>query len=701
MKLKLLSILLLACFGLHLKAQRINGYKRFSYTDDCYSGDCQNGYGVISYYQFEEGDASPYRADSRYPINFYYFEGNFKDGKIVNGDAYVVYGYTKKLRYSKSEYLEEITLKTKVPEFAEVKKQQKPFYIGEFKHKRGDVQLHGKGKFFSYNSIYEGIFNNNAFVEGIIKPSIPRANTHPEKLEGSFSHIPKKIENYVERMRTKYPQGMLPYTSGLNESGLHLIAGKITYTNGDVFMGNAVGEFKKNGPGIYYNKAKGTSTIGIWQADELLKDVPDVAMDNAKVKDTATYILKINYADDPYFAQNPVAFIYKGQLQHKQPHGWGVMTNADADSAGITFYYAGFFKNGKKDGTGYQYKDEVYTSTLYQNGQLIYVTEYTILKRGTIIYTGTIKNGKYNGKGTLTKIKPGNSTDNDQAYRTVYEGTFVNGKFTGENLISGYSASNSSMYEQSGYFEDGKLINGEKRFGTISLKVGDVINYMGKKVAVSSREVQNSTITLGLSNGEKISYGLYYLFSDNGQAFKQTCAVCKGTGKGIARQKLMGAGTTTQSVSYTNATSISGGYYTITTNYHPVYETIPTKCETCNGTGVTYKKMELNAGSNNNYIGKINAAPAKKEKTAQEAYNEGLEGLKYGGGAMTFFSFQEAGNKGHAQGAYYAGYMIENGKGIKYSSTQETIGKAIEWYKKAAALGSEEAKKALIRLNVK
>lgn len=699
MKTTSFTILFLALISFHLKAQKVSGYKQ--YPNNCYSGDCENGHGVMRYFQFEEGEASPHRADREYPINFYYFEGNFKNGEIVNGDAYVVYGYTKKLRYSKSENLEEIILKTKVPEFAEVKKQQKPFYSGEFKHKRGDVQLHGKGKFFSYKSIYKGIFNNNAFVEGIIQPEIPQANSHQKKLEGSFSHIPRKIENYVERMRTMYPQGMLPYTSGLNEPDLHLIAGKITYTNGDVFMGNTVGEFKKNGPGIYYSKAKGTSTIGIWQADELLKDVPDVAMDNAKVKDTTIYTLKINYTDDPYFTQNPTVFIYKGQLQNKQPHGWGVMTNANADSAGVVFYYAGFFKNGKKDGTGYQYKDEVYTSTLYQNGQLKYVTEYSAIKRGITTYTGNIKNGKYNGQGILIVLKAENDRDKEKAYRTVYDGSFVDGQFTGQNLVSGYTYFNDLDYEQTGYFENGKLINGEKRFGVVSLKVGDVINYHGKKVAVTSRNVQNSTITLGLSNGETTSYGMYYLFSDNGQDFKQTCAVCKGTGKGIAKQKMVGAGTTTQSVSYTNATSISGGYYTITTNYHPVYETIPTKCEHCNGTGVTYKQMALSIGNSNGYVGKVNTtASVKKEKTAQEAYNEGLEGLKYGGGAMTFFSFQEAGNKGHAQGAYYAGYMIENGKGIKYSSAQETLNKAIEWYKKAATLGSDDAKKALIRLNV-
>lgn len=696
MKIKIILSLLSIFVTLSIKAQELRGYKQ--YPNDCYSGNCENGFGVMRYFQFEQADASPYRADSQYTVNFYYFEGNFKDGKIINGDAYVAYGYTKKLHYSKSENLEEITLKGKAPEFDEVKQQQKPFYSGEFKHQRRNIQLHGKGKFHSFNLLYEGSFNNNAFVEGIIKPLASQAEwkDYDKQLEGSFTHIPRKIENYVERMRTTYYQGMLPNTSGLNQTNLRLIAGKIIYANGDIFMGNTVDQFKKNGPGIYYNKEKGSSTIGIWQADELLRDVPDVAMENAKVKDTTMYTIKITYADDPYFSKNPTQLIYKGQLQNQQPHGWGVMTNANADSEGITFYYAGFFNNGKKDGTGYQYKDQTYISTLYRNGALLYVSEYTALIRGVTTYTGNIKNGKYHGSGLLTQLKADDDKDKEKSYRTVYDGTFVDGKFTGENLVSGYTYFKQDDYVQRGYFEDGKLINGEKKFGISGLKVGDVINYKGQKVAITNKTNQNNTITMTLSNGEKTFYGLYSLFNESGQNFKETCATCKGTGKGVSKQKMVSVGTTTKSVSYTNATSIRGGYYTITTNYHPIYETIPTKCEGCNGTGQTYKKMVLSASSGN-YVGSAKPIAPKKEKTAQEAYEDARKSF----GPMAIFGFMEAGEKGHALGAYTAAYMMENQKGISYSSNQEAVNKAIEWYKKAATLGSEDAKKALQRLNVK
>ena len=151
MKINFLLLIVFASLSVSLKAQKVNGFK--IYPNDCYSGDCNNGFGVMRYFQFEQADASPYRADSQYSINFYYFEGNFKEGKIINGDAYVVYGYTKKLHYSKSEYLEAITLKGKCPEFEDVKKQQKPFYSGEFKYKRGDIQLHGKGEMHSKNAV--------------------------------------------------------------------------------------------------------------------------------------------------------------------------------------------------------------------------------------------------------------------------------------------------------------------------------------------------------------------------------------------------------------------------------------------------------------------------------------------------------------------------------------------------------------------
>lgn len=174
--------------------------------------------------------------------------------------------------------------------------------------------------------------------------------------------------------------------------------------------------------------------------------------------------------------------------------------------------------------------------------------------------------------------------------------------------------------------------------------------------------------------------------------YQANCYKCKGAGKLVSQTRLPGTGGAIvgQTVTQNNATTIRGGSTTVTTHYSsPTYQTSTYACENCKGTGAVTLKETLPSGY-------FNAKAALEFATGQTEFEKATEEYKAEKYSKALKLYIKAAEKGNIQAMYSMGTLYHNGQGVKKDDTQ-----ALQWYNKAAALGSEDAKKALQRLNVK
>lgn len=176
--------------------------------------------------------------------------------------------------------------------------------------------------------------------------------------------------------------------------------------------------------------------------------------------------------------------------------------------------------------------------------------------------------------------------------------------------------------------------------------------------------------------------------------YQDKCYKCNGTGKIVSQTRIPGTGGAIigQSVTQSNATTISGGTTTVTTRYSgPSYETHTYTCENCKGTGISTYKETLPSGY---FKAKEALAFISGETEFEQATAQYKQSYKERDFKKAFKLYQNAAQKGHTQAMYGLGTMYRNGQGVKKDDTE-----ALKWFKKAADAGDKSAEEAVKELS--
>ena len=176
--------------------------------------------------------------------------------------------------------------------------------------------------------------------------------------------------------------------------------------------------------------------------------------------------------------------------------------------------------------------------------------------------------------------------------------------------------------------------------------------------------------------------------------YQTSCYKCKGTGKLVSQTRIPGTGGAIigQSVTQSNATTISGGTTTVTTRYSsPTYETSTYTCEDCKGTGTVTLKETMPSGYVDALIALafVTGQTEFEKATAQYKISDKERDFK-----KAFKLYQNAADKGHTQAMYGLGTMYRNGQGVKKDDAL-----ALQWFKKAAEKGDKSAEEAVKELS--
>ena len=186
--------------------------------------------------------------------------------------------------------------------------------------------------------------------------------------------------------------------------------------------------------------------------------------------------------DKPFLSDKYVnTEIYEGEMVNNKYDGRGILYDSHYSlyrEKKNYIKYNGFFKQGKYEGYGKEYRNSYYDKDL--------------------IYMGFFINNKYDGKGILYSEKR----------KKIYEGYFKNGKYNGIGIV---------------YNKNGKKIkkmifeNGEPLKESYGVLYDENDNEIYKGILKEERPKEGKNITIYDNNLNKIYIGDFYNFKYNGQ----------------------------------------------------------------------------------------------------------------------------------------------------------------------------------------